>query len=66
MMQDQQLLMLRWRSFSGGGSDIVAAILSHKGGQNFDNGLISSYSCLIISDTSTIIVDAPLRFIFKR
>jgi len=66
MMQDHKLLMLHWRSFLGGGSDIVAATFSHKGVQNFDYSLILSHSCLIIQDGSTKIVDAPLMLIFKR
>jgi len=32
-MQDQKLLTLRLRSFSGGGSDIVAGLCAHKGSQ---------------------------------
>jgi len=50
MMQDQKLLKLHWRSFLGGGSDIVTAIIAHNGSQHFDDSLISSHSCLIIQD----------------
>jgi len=66
MMQDQKSLMLHWRTFLGGGTDIVNAILSHEGGQNFDYSLISLHSWFIIQDARTKIVDAPLTLIFKR
>jgi len=32
-MQDQKLLMLCWRSFLAGDSNIVAGYFAHKGGQ---------------------------------
>jgi len=63
MMQDQKLLTLHWRSFLGGGSDIIAAILSHKAGQNFDYSSILSHRCLMIQDARMKIVDAPLTLI---
>ena len=66
MMQDQKSLTLSWRSFLGGGSDIVSAIFSHEGGQNFDYSFISSHRCLIIQDARARIVDAPLTLNFKR
>jgi len=65
MVQDQKSLTLRWRSFLGSGSDILAATLSPKGGQISDYSLISSHSCSIIQDEWTQIVDAPLTLIFK-
>jgi len=65
-MQAQKSLTLCGRSFFGGGSDIVAAIFSHKGGQNFDYTLISSHSWLIIHDARTKIVDDPMALILKR
>jgi len=46
-MQDQISLTLRGRSLLGGGSDIVAANLTHNGGQHFDYSIMSSHSCLI-------------------
>jgi len=49
---------LHQRSPLGGGSDIVIAILSHKGSQNFDYSLLSSHRCLIMHDAKTKIVDA--------
>jgi len=45
---------------------MVAAIFSHKGGENFDFRLISSHNCLLIQDARTKIIDAPLMLIFKR
>jgi len=66
MMQDQESLTLRWHSLLGGGSDIMAAIVPHKGRRNFDYRLILSHSCMIIQDAKTNMVDAPLTLIFKR
>jgi len=57
MMQDQKSLTLGWHSFLGGGSDIVSAIFSHTGGQNFNYGLILSHNYLIVQDARTKIVD---------
>jgi len=40
MMQDQKSWTLRWRSFLGGGSDIIAAIFTPNGGQLFEYSLM--------------------------
>jgi len=66
MMQDQKLLTLHWRSFLGGGSNIVTTIFTHKGSQHIDYSVISLHSGLIIKDARTKIVDAPLTLIFRR
>jgi len=62
-LQDKKPCTLRWRSFSGGGSEIVAAIFTHKGGQYFDYRLMSSHSCWIIQDASTKSVGPTLTLI---
>jgi len=61
MMQDQESLTLCCRWFLGGGSDIVAAIFTHTGGQHFDYTLLSSHSCLIIQVARSKIVDADFQ-----
>jgi len=66
MMQDQKSLTLRWRSFLGGGSGLVAAIVTHKGNQPFHYSLKSSQSCFGIQDAKTNIVDTPLTLIFGQ
>jgi len=56
-MQDQKLLSLRWRSFLGGGNDIVNSIFAHKGGRYIDYGLMSMHSTLSVHDVGPKIVD---------
>jgi len=63
MRQYQILFMLHWPSLLAGGSDIVAAILTHKGGRYCDYSLIWSHSCGIIQDGRTNIVDAALTLV---
>jgi len=64
-MQDQESLTLRWRSFLWGGSDIVAGLCAHKGGQYWDYGLILSHSPVIIEDARPEIGDAPFTLISR-
>jgi len=65
MMQDQISLMLRWRSFSVGGSDIIAGLCAHKGGQFCDYGSTLSHSRVIIQDARSDIGDTPLTLISR-
>jgi len=65
-MQDQKLLTLRWRSFLGGGKNIVPSIIAHKGGRYIDYGLMSMHSASSVHDARPEIVDALLTFIFTR
>jgi len=62
-MQEQKSFTLRWRSFLGGGSDIVAGLYAHKGSEHCDYGLILSRSPVIIQDARPEIRDAPLMLI---
>jgi hypothetical protein len=63
MMQDKKLLMLHWRSFLGGGSDMVVGLFAHKGGQYCHYGLMLSRSLFIIQDSRPEIGGAPLTLI---
>jgi len=65
MMQDQKLLTLRWRSFLGGGSDMVVGIFAHNAGQYCHYGLMLSRSLVIIQDARPEISDAPLTLISR-
>jgi len=65
-MQDQKLLMLRWRSFLGGGSNIVTGHCAHNGGQYTDYGAMLLPSPVIIQDARLEIGDVPLTRIFRR
>jgi len=65
MMQDQNLLTLRWRSFLGGGSDIVMAVFAHKGSRWVDYGLTPMHSALGVLDARPKIIAAPLMIIFR-
>jgi len=60
MMQDQKLLRLRWRSFLGGGSDIVNGSFAHKAGQYCHYGSMLPRSPVVIQDAGPEIGDAPL------
>jgi hypothetical protein len=64
-MQDQKSLTLHWRSFLGGGSDMVVGIFAHKGGQYCHYGLMLSRSLVIIQDARPEIGDAPLTLISR-
>jgi len=64
-MQDQTLLMLRWRSFLRGGSHIITGLCAHKGGQYCDYGLTLSHSPVIIEHARPEIRDTPLTLIAK-
>jgi len=63
MMQDQKSLTLCWRSFLGGGSDVVVGPVAHSGGQYYHYGLMLSRSPVIIQDARPEISDAPLTLI---
>jgi hypothetical protein len=65
MMQDQKSLTLRWRSFLGGGSDMVVGIFAHKGGQYCHYGLMLSRSLVIIQDARPEMGDTPLTLISR-
>ena len=39
MMQDQKSLRLHWRTYLGGGSDIVRSTFAYSGGRDRDHGL---------------------------
>jgi hypothetical protein len=62
-MQDEKSLTLHWRSFVGGGSNIVAGHSANKGGQYTDYGLLLSRCPVIIQDARLEIGDAPLMLI---
>jgi len=64
-MQDQKSLTLCWRSFLGGGSNIVTGCCANKGGQCCDYGLLLPHSPVIIKEARPEIGDAALKFIFK-
>jgi len=60
MMQDQKSLMLRWRLFSRGGSNILTIIFASKGGQYYNSGCMLSHGPQIIHDARPKIVDAQI------
>jgi len=64
-MHDQKSLMLHWRWFLGGGSDIVPSILAQKGGQCIYYVSMAMHSALGAHDARPKIVDAPLQVIFR-
>jgi len=63
-MQDQASLQHRWRSFLGGGSDIITSIFASQGGRHIDYGLMPMHFGLSIPDARPEIMDAPLTLIF--
>jgi len=65
-MQDQKLLMLRWRSLLGGGDDIVNSNFALKGSRYIDYGLMSIHSALSVHDAKPKIIEGPLTLIFRR
>jgi len=65
-MHDQKSLMLRWRSFLGGGSDIGSGIVAHGGHLCIDYGSTVMHSTLSVHDARPKIVDAPLMLIIMR
>jgi len=64
-MQHQKLLMVCWRSFFGGCSDIITTIFAHKGGQYCDYGLMLLHSPMIIWDARPNIIDDLLTLISR-
>jgi len=65
MMQGQQLLMLRWCTFSRWGSEHVTFCFFYKGGQYFVYDCLQPVAVQITQDTRPTIVDAPLTLIIK-
>lgn len=59
-MKLQKLLMLLWRSFLGGGSDIITNIFAHTGGSFCHCGLMMLHSPLIIEDARQKVADPRL------
>jgi len=59
-MQDQQLLMLSWRSFSRSGREHVSFCFSHKGSQYFTYDCLQLITTQSTQDARPGIVDAPL------
>jgi hypothetical protein len=64
-MQLQKLLMLLWRSFLGGGSDIITNIFAHTGGSFCHCGLMMLHSPLIIEDARQKVADPRLTLILQ-
>jgi len=62
-MQDQKSLALCWRSFLGGGHDIITGLCTHKGGQYSDYSFTLLHSPVIIQDTKPEIGDIRLTHI---
>lgn len=62
-IQNQKSLMLLWRSFLGGSSNIVLGIFAPKGCQYCDCGWMPLHSAVIIQDAKPQIVDAPFTLI---
>jgi hypothetical protein len=65
MIQDRKSLMLRWRSFSGGCSDMVIRCFAQNGGQYNHYGWMLLGSPVIIQDARLEISDAPLTLISR-
>jgi len=65
MMEDQQLLMLRWQSFSKWGKEHFTFSFSYKGGQYFVYDCLQPVTPQITQDTRPTIVDALLRLILN-
>jgi len=65
-MQVQKLMMLHWRSFWEGSSDIVPIIFGQKASHYIANWLMSLHSHSIIQDVLPKSVDAPLTLMFRR
>jgi len=64
-MQDKKSLTLHWRSFLGGGSDIIAGLYALKGGQYCDYGWILSCSPVIVQDARPEIGETPVTVISR-
>jgi len=65
MMPDEKSLMLCWRSLSGVGSDIVASLSAHKGGQYWVYRFLLLPSRVIIEESRPEIGDTPLTLISR-
>jgi len=62
-MPHQQLVMLCWRSFVGGSSNIITSIFAHTGNQYCNYGLTSVRNPVIIHRARPGIVHTPLMLI---
>jgi len=49
-MQNQKLLILRWRLSLEGGSDLISSIVDNKGGRYFDYGLRLLHSPVMVQN----------------
>jgi len=56
--------MLRWRSFSQGGTDSTACLFGDKGCQYAVYNSVQQFTTQITNDAKPKIVDAPLTHIF--
>jgi len=63
-MHDQQLLTLRWRSFSWWGREGIAICFAYKGRQKFLYDYVQPIGGVISQNAWPKIVDAPLMLIF--
>ena len=62
-MQNQKLLMLRWRSFSEGGIDRTAYLFAEKSWQYAVYNTVQQFTTKINNDAKPKIVDALLTLI---
>ena len=62
-MHDRTLFMLRWRSFSGFGSEYIAVVFGSAGCHYLLNGCLQSIGIWITENAKLRIVDAPLILI---
>jgi len=63
MMEDQQLLTLRWRPFSWWGREHFTFSFAYKDSQYFVYDYVQPIAAQITQDTWPRIVDAPLTLI---
>ena len=66
MMEAQKLLMLRWRAYLRGSSDIVTSIFAYKGSQYDDYGSMMVHSPWFIQNAWPKIVAALFPLIVGR
>jgi len=64
IMEGQQLLTLRWRSFSWSGREHFTFSFAYRGSQYFVNNYVQPIANKITQDTWPRIVDTPLTHIF--
>jgi len=64
-MQEQQLLTLRWRSFSECGRERVAVVFVPKGCQYLINGCLQPIGTYITQYRKLTIINAPLRLMLR-